>query len=136
MILGKPLLESSDVPRKQHHGRRADGGQPVCARIQEWIGCHAGLRAFRAEVVCMHGWTGHRALPIRGEPNMQDGADVNHRFLALACVTQHTLPYLAEQLIIQVWISTHFGVLSEQFPVADENLFFITPNFTPAPVPL
>ncbi len=26
---------------------------------------------------------------------------------------------------MQVWISTHFGVLSEQLPVADENLLFI-----------
>ena len=33
-------------------------------------------------------------------------------------------------MIIQVWISTHFGVLSEQLPVADENLLFIEGNFT------
>jgi hypothetical protein len=41
-----------------------------------------------------------------------------------------------QQVIIQVWISTHFGVLSEQLPVADENLLFIKATFTPAPVPL
>jgi hypothetical protein len=38
-----------------------------------------------------------------------------------------------EQVIIQVWISTHFGVLSEQLPVADEKFLFIKPTFTPAP---
>jgi hypothetical protein len=43
---------------------------------------------------------------------------------------------LAQQVIIQVWISTHFGVLSEQLPDADENSLFIKPTFTPAPVPL
>jgi hypothetical protein len=42
----------------------------------------------------------------------------------------------AEQVIMQTWISTHFGVLSEQLPVADENLLFIKATFTPAPVPL
>ena len=31
----------------------------------------------------------------------------------------------AQQVIIQVWISTHFGVLSEQLPVPDENILFI-----------
>jgi hypothetical protein len=39
----------------------------------------------------------------------------------------------AEQVIMQVWISTHFGVLSEQLPVADANLLFIKATFTPAP---
>ena len=43
---------------------------------------------------------------------------------------------IAEQVIIQVWISTHFGVLSEQLPVAEENSRFIKATFTPAPVPL
>jgi hypothetical protein len=41
-----------------------------------------------------------------------------------------------EQVIIQVWISTHFGVLSEQLPGADEHLLFIKATFTPAPVPM
>jgi hypothetical protein len=41
-----------------------------------------------------------------------------------------------EQVIIQVWISTHFGVLSKRLPGADENLLFIEATFTPAPVPL
>ena len=36
-----------------------------------------------------------------------------------------------EQVIIQVWISTHFGVLSEQLPVADEKWLFIRGNFVP-----
>jgi hypothetical protein len=39
-------------------------------------------------------------------------------------------------VIIQVWISTHFGVLSEQLPVADENLLFIKATFTIALLPL
>ena len=43
---------------------------------------------------------------------------------------------VGEQVIIQVWISTHFGVLSEQLPDADENSLFIKATFTPAPVPL
>jgi hypothetical protein len=80
-----------------HHGLRADRRQRVCARLQEWIGGQAGLRASRAEVVFTHGWTTHRALPIHGEPNMQDGRDMNHRFLALTFVTEHTLRYLAER---------------------------------------
>jgi len=42
----------------------------------------------------------------------------------------------AQQVIKQVWISTHFGVLSEQLPVADENILFIKTTVTPAPVPL
>ena len=42
----------------------------------------------------------------------------------------------AQQVIIQTWISTHFGVLSEQLPVADENFLFIKATFTVAPVPL
>ena len=37
---------------------------------------------------------------------------------------------------MQVWVSTHFGGLSEQLPVADEHLLFIKATFTPAPVPL
>lgn len=97
MILGKPFLESSDVPWKQYHGLRADGRQRVWARIQEWIGSQAGLRAPGAEMVLTHGWTSHHALPIHGQPNMQDGGDMNHRFLALTSVTQHTLRYLAER---------------------------------------
>jgi hypothetical protein len=48
----------------------------------------------------------------------------------------HTRVNAAEQVIIQVWIFTHFGVLSEQLPVADENILFIKATFTPAPVPL
>jgi hypothetical protein len=40
------------------------------------------------------------------------------------------------EVILQVWISTHFGVLSEQLPVADENPLFITDTFTSAPVRL
>ena len=99
MIRGKPFLESSDVPWKQHDGLHADGGQRVFARIQEWIGGQAGLRASRAEVVLTHGWTSHHALPIHGEPNMQDGGDMNLRFLALTSVTQHTLRYLAERKV-------------------------------------
>jgi hypothetical protein len=43
--------------------------------------------------------------------------------------------HIAERVIIQVWISTHFGVLSEQLPVADENLLFIKATCTIAPVP-
>ncbi len=43
---------------------------------------------------------------------------------------------LAQQVIIQVLISTHFGVLSERLPVADEKLPYIKATFTPAPVPL
>jgi hypothetical protein len=78
-----------------------------------WICGQAGLRACRAEVVFTHGWTSHHALPIHGEPNMQDGADMNHRFLALTSATQHTLRYLAEQGIRQVWITSHFGGGSE-----------------------
>jgi len=39
-----------------------------------------------------------------------------------ACLQQR-VP--AEQVIIQAWISTHFGVLSEQLPVADDNPLFI-----------
>jgi hypothetical protein len=39
------------------------------------------------------------------------------------------------EVIMQVWISTHFGVLSEQLPVADENSLFIKATFTPTPVP-
>jgi hypothetical protein len=35
----------------------------------------------------------------------------------------------AEQVIIQVWISTRFGVLSEQVPVADECFRFIKATF-------
>jgi len=64
-----------------HHEVRGDCRQRVCARLQEWIGGQARLGAFRAEVVFTHGWTSHRALPIHGEPNMQDGGDMNHRFL-------------------------------------------------------
>jgi hypothetical protein len=30
-------------------------------------------------------------------------------------------------------MSTHFGVLTEQLPVADANLLFIKASFTPAP---
>jgi hypothetical protein len=41
--------------------------------------------------------------------------------------------FSAQQVVIQVWISTHFGVLSEQLPVADENFLFIEATFTPAP---
>jgi len=40
------------------------------------------------------------------------------------------LELFAEQVIIQVWISTHFGVLSEQLPVADATLPFIGNSFT------
>jgi len=40
---------------------------------------------------------------------------------------------LAEQVITQVWMSTHFGVLTEQLPVADATLLFIKASFTPAP---
>lgn len=36
---------------------------------------------------------------MRGGASMQDGADVNHRVLALTSVTQHTLLYFAELLI-------------------------------------
>jgi len=97
MILGKPFLENSHVPWKQHYGRRSDGRQRVCAGIQEWIGGQAGLCASRAEVVFTYGWTGHRVLPINGEPTMQDGGDMNHRFLALTYVTYHGLRYLAER---------------------------------------
>jgi hypothetical protein len=43
---------------------------------------------------------------------------------------------LPEQVIIQVWISTHFGVLSELLPVADESCIFIKVTSTPEPVPL
>jgi hypothetical protein len=43
---------------------------------------------------------------------------------------------LAERLVISGWIFTHFGLLSEQLPVADENLLFIKPTITPAPAPL
>ena len=39
--------------------------------------------------------------------------------------------YAAEQVIIQVWISTHFGVISERLPITDENLLFIGGNFYP-----
>jgi hypothetical protein len=42
---------------------------------------------------------------------------------------------LIEQVIMQVLISTHFGVLSEQLPVAGEHLLFIKATFTPAPAP-
>jgi hypothetical protein len=48
----------------------------------------------------------------------------------------HDLLVFLEQVIIQVWISTHSGVLSEQLPVADEKSLFIKATFTPAPVPL
>jgi hypothetical protein len=37
---------------------------------------------------------------------------------------------------MQVWISTHFGVLSKQLPVADENLLFIKATCTSAAVAL
>jgi hypothetical protein len=90
-----------------HHGLRADGGQRVCAQIQEWIGGQAGLRASRAEVVFTHGWTSHHALPIHRKPNMQDGGDMNHRFLALTSVTQHTLRYLAERSASAAGASRH-----------------------------
>jgi len=80
-----------------HHRLRADVGQRVCARIQERIVGQAGLSASRAEVVFTHGWTRHDALPIQGEPNMQDGGDMNHRFLALTSVAQDTHHYLAER---------------------------------------
>jgi hypothetical protein len=40
------------------------------------------------------------------------------------------------QVIIQVGISTHLGVLSEQFLIADENSLFIKGTFTIAPVAL
>jgi hypothetical protein len=33
----------------------------------------------------------------------------------------HGMRRSGQQVIIHVWISTHFGVLSEQLPVADEN---------------
>jgi hypothetical protein len=46
------------------------------------------------------------------------------------------LAVAAQQVIIQVCISTRFGVLSEQLPVADENSLFIKATFIPAPVPL
>jgi hypothetical protein len=36
----------------------------------------------------------------------------------------------AEQVIIQVWISTHFGVISERLPVAEATLPFIDNSFT------
>jgi hypothetical protein len=97
VTLGKPHLESIDIPWKQQDGRRADGGQRVCARTQEWISGQAGLRASRAEVVFTRGWTSQRVLPTHSEPNMQDGGDMNHRFLALTSVTLHTLRYLAER---------------------------------------
>jgi hypothetical protein len=48
----------------------------------------------------------------------------------------HNGPVVIQQVIMQVWISTHFGVLSEQLLVADEHLLFIKATFTPAPVPL
>src|ERR1035441_7449923 len=35
------------------------------------------------------------------------------------------LLYTGEQVIIQVCISPHFGVISERLPIADENLLFI-----------
>jgi hypothetical protein len=33
-------------------------------------------------------------------------------------------------VIIQVWITSLFGVISERLPIADENLLFIGGNFT------
>jgi hypothetical protein len=50
-------------------------------------------------------------------------------------VQEHELVrgFHAEQVITQVWISSHFGVLSEQLPVADANLLFMKATFTPAP---
>jgi len=130
MILGKPLLESSDVPWKQHDGRRADGGQRVCVRIEEWIGGQAGLRASRAEVVSTHGWTGHHALPTDGEPSMQDGGDMNLRFPALTSVTQHRYRYLAELLIQQTIGSFSRGLLetSEPFHAQQLNRFGAAPS--------
>ena len=37
----------------------------------------------------------------------------------------------AEQVIMQVWISTHFGVISKRPPNANEELSFIGPTITP-----
>jgi hypothetical protein len=37
----------------------------------------------------------------------------------------------AEQVIIQVWISSHFGVISKRLPAADESFGFIKAIFTP-----
>lgn len=38
---------------------------------------------------------------------------------------------VTEQVIIQVWISTYFGVLSERLPATDESIGFIMGMFTP-----
>ena len=37
----------------------------------------------------------------------------------------------AEQVIRQVWITSHFGVLSKRPPTADEESLFIKAIFTP-----
>jgi hypothetical protein len=64
-------------------------------------------------------------------------ANRSGRFVFIATFERQILgTALAQQVIIQIWISTHFGVLSEQLPVADEKLPFIKATFTPAPVPL
>src|SRR5258708_17445127 len=36
-----------------------------------------------------------------------------------------------QQVIMQVWISTHFGVISERPPTANEEISFIHPTITP-----
>src|ERR1035441_9847965 len=41
------------------------------------------------------------------------------------------LLYTGEQVIIQVCISPHFGVISERLPIADENLLFIRGTLYP-----
>ncbi len=60
----------------------------------------------------------------------QNHKQINER-LSLWITCHSTRDYqFAEQVIIQVWISTRFGVISERLAIADENLLFIGGTFT------
>ena len=95
MLAAHPVEHTPE--RFGHHGVRADDRQRVCAWLQECIGGQGRLGACRAEVVFTYGWASQRALPIHGEPNMHDRGDMNHRFLALTSLTQHTLLYFVQR---------------------------------------
>jgi hypothetical protein len=41
---------------------------------------------------------------------------------------------LVQQVIMQIWVSSHFGVISKWHPAADESIGFIGAHFYAAPI--
>jgi hypothetical protein len=128
---GRPNLR--DAVGLHHHRALNSHGY---SRLGTWVECNPFDAAY-LDASHEHGVAGFELLQI-AKPRMQviallaatHAKENEHPGKKCGKTCFHSLVGSAE-VIIQVWISTHFGVLSEQPLIADERFLFINAILIP-----